>query len=185
MDVLDLQGKITLDTSEYEAAVQRAVTLGNSLSQGLQNASNAGANQLQTSINNVGQAAGQMGATVNQAADAAGQLGQAAGQANGNVNGLGQNINNADQQSNNFANTIQNAVSVALGTLFTQAINKAKDALVGFAKESVQVGMGFDSAMSQVAATMGVSADEVTELRDYAKEMGATTAYSATQAAEA
>lgn len=185
MDVLDLQGKITLDTSEYEAAVQRAVTLGTTLSQGLQNAANAGANQLQTSINNVGQSAGQMGTAVNQAADAAGQLGQATGEANANVGQLGQGMNNADQQSNNFANTIQNAVSVALGTLFTQAINKAKDALVGFAKESVQVGMGFDSAMSQVAATMGVTADEIGGLRDFAKEMGSTTAFSATEAAEA
>lgn len=185
MDVLNLQGKITLDTTEYEAAVQRAVTMGGQLAAGLQSAANVGVNQLQTSINNVGQSAGQMGANVNQAADAAQDLGQAAGSANGNVGQLGQGINNADQQSSNFANTIQNAVSVALGNLLTQAISKAKGALIDFAKQSVQVGMSFDSSMSQVAATMGVTADEVQELRDYAKQMGATTAFSATESAQA
>lgn len=49
---------------------------------------------------------------------------------------------------------------------------------------SLKVGMDFDKAMSQVAATMGTTVDEITELRDFAKEMGSTTAFSATQAAE-
>lgn len=44
--------------------------------------------------------------------------------------------------------------------------------------------MDFDTAMSQVAATMGKTNDEITDLRDFAKEMGSTTAFSATQAAE-
>lgn len=54
-----------------------------------------------------------------------------------------------------------------------------------FINDSIQTGMQFDSAMSQVAATMGVTVDEVQELRDFAKEMGSTTAFSASQAAEA
>ena len=37
--------------------------------------------------------------------------------------------------------------------------------------------------MSQVAATMGKTVDEVQELRDFAQEMGATTAFSAVDAA--
>lgn len=45
--------------------------------------------------------------------------------------------------------------------------------------------MSFDSAMSQVAATMGTTVDSISELRDFAQEMGATTAFSATQSAEA
>ena len=58
-------------------------------------------------------------------------------------------------------------------------------AVVAFGKASVQTGMQFDSAMSQVAATMGVTTDEIGELRAFAQEMGATTAFSANQAAEA
>ena len=68
----------------------------------------------------------------------------------------------------------------ALGGAFSSAFSKA----VGFLKDSVATGMGFDSAVSQIAATMGKSVDEITELRDKAKEMGAATNYSATQAAE-
>lgn len=49
---------------------------------------------------------------------------------------------------------------------------------------SLKVGMDFDKAMSQVAATMGKTVDEISDLRDFAQEMGATTAFSATQAAE-
>ena len=50
---------------------------------------------------------------------------------------------------------------------------------------SVKAGMDFDSAMSQVAATMGTTTDDIKELRDYAIKMGSTTSFSATEAAEA
>lgn len=43
----------------------------------------------------------------------------------------------------------------------------------------------FDSAMSQVAATMGVTTDEIQDLREFAKQMGAETAFSASEAAQA
>ncbi len=43
----------------------------------------------------------------------------------------------------------------------------------------------FDKSMSQVAATMGKTVDEVQDLRAFAQEMGATTAFSATEAADA
>lgn len=56
--------------------------------------------------------------------------------------------------------------------------------LVGVAAASVRAGSDFDTAMSQVAATSGKTVDEIGELRDFAKEMGSTTAFSATQAAE-
>lgn len=54
-----------------------------------------------------------------------------------------------------------------------------------FIGDSINVGKEFDKAMSQVAATMGTTVDQIGELRSFAQEMGATTAFSATQAAEA
>lgn len=76
------------------------------------------------------------------------------------------------------------------------AIGAATTAMAGFAGASVQAGQEFDSAMSQVAATMGKTTDELNNeivkvgefegsLRDFAQEMGSTTAFSATEAAEA
>lgn len=58
-------------------------------------------------------------------------------------------------------------------------------AVAAFGIASVKSGAEFDAAMSQVAATMGTTVDDIQNLRDFAKEMGATTAFSATQAAEA
>lgn len=65
------------------------------------------------------------------------------------------------------------------------AAGAAVAGMTAFAKASVQTGMQFDTAMSQVAATMGTTVDQIGELRDFAQKMGATTAFSATQAAEA
>lgn len=69
-------------------------------------------------------------------------------------------------------------------------------ALVAIGKKAVEVGTEFDSAMSQVAATMGYSVEAINtegteanktfkQLRDYAQEMGKSTAFSANSAAEA
>ena len=70
------------------------------------------------------------------------------------------------------------------GNMLGSAFTKAFTAAAGFIKDSLETGMGFDAAMSQVAATMGTTVDKITEMRDKAKEMGAATNYSATQAAE-
>lgn len=65
------------------------------------------------------------------------------------------------------------------------AIGAATAAVGAFAKSSIDTGAQFDSSMSQVAATMGTTVDQITNLRDFAQEMGATTAFSASQAADA
>lgn len=57
--------------------------------------------------------------------------------------------------------------------------------MVAFSKDAIGVGSQFDAAMSQVAATMGTTVDQIGNLTDFAMEMGATTAFSATEAAEA
>ena len=65
------------------------------------------------------------------------------------------------------------------------AVTMAASAIAGFVSDSIAVGTEFDTSMSQVAATMGTTVDDIEELREYALEMGSTTAFSATQAAEA
>lgn len=75
---------------------------------------------------------------------------------------------------------VANAVTSAV----MGAVSSATQAVGDFAVSAVKAGMDFDSAMSQVAATMGTSVDEIGELRDFAQQMGSTTAFSATQAAE-
>lgn len=76
------------------------------------------------------------------------------------------------------------AKGVAVGNLVSSGIQKAGEAIVGFGVDSINTGKEFDSAMSQVAATMGLTTDDIGDLRNAAQEMGATTSFSATQAAE-
>lgn len=89
-------------------------------------------------------------------------------------------LEKSESKGSKFGSGLKKAAGVAAG-----AITAATGAVVAFTGKSVQAGMDFDSAMSQVAATMGVTTDEIGNLRDFAQEMGSTTAFSATQAAEA
>lgn len=77
------------------------------------------------------------------------------------------------------------SMTVAAGNLISDLTKTAATKLAGLAKSSVSVGMNFDASMSQVAATMGKSVDEIDNLTKAAKEMGSTTKFTATQAADA
>lgn len=97
--------------------------------------------------------------------------------------------------------------AVSSGNSMVASVNKTKKAIsmaalgmgaamAAFGVSSVKTGMEFDSSMSQVAATMGYSVDEINDktseagqtfdkLRDFAQEMGKTTKFSATESADA
>ena len=96
----------------------------------------------------------------------------------------GEAMDDASKKSHTLANALKNGL-VAAAEAAAVAVGAAVTAVVGFAKSSVEVGMNFDSSMSQVAATMGKTVDEIGDLRDFALEMGSTTAFSATEAADA
>ncbi len=76
-------------------------------------------------------------------------------------------------------------IAKAGGLAVGAAIGAAVGATAAFAKAAVDAGSKFDSSMSQVAATMGTTVDQIGDLRQYAIDMGATTAFSASQAADA
>lgn len=88
----------------------------------------------------------------------------------------------------------------ALATAGAAAFTAASAATTKFVKDSVSAGMEFDKSMSQVAATMGKTVDQMMDdvqtatvngeeftgnLREYALKMGSETAFSAKQAADA
>lgn len=73
----------------------------------------------------------------------------------------------------------------ALAKLVADGFRMAIDATVDFIKQIGQVGIAFDSAMSEVKAISGASAAEMDLLRQKAKDMGATTKFSASESAEA
>lgn len=87
-----------------------------------------------------------------------------------------------------------------LGSFTTKAVAAATTAVFGFTAASSKTGMDFDAAMSQVAATMGMTVDQMNSdmetvtvngetftgnLTEFAEHMGATTQYTAKQSADA
>ena len=73
----------------------------------------------------------------------------------------------------------------AIADLVSKGIQMAISALKDFVAETVKIGQEFDTSMSQVSAVSGATGDELQMLRDKAKEMGETTAFSASEAADA
>lgn len=67
----------------------------------------------------------------------------------------------------------------------TAAVTAASGALTAFAGYSVKVGSSFEAGMSEVEAISGATGEQIQELAAKAKEMGATTKFSATESAAA
>lgn len=106
-----------------------------------------------------------------------------------------QGLNDAEGKAKGFGSALTGGLKTAAGVA-VKAVAAAGAAVTAFAGQSVKVGAGFDSAMSQVSATYGYSVAELNDktseasqnfemLRNYAQEMGASTAFSASQAADA
>lgn len=104
-------------------------------------------------------------------------------------------LDQASKDVTSFGTKFKNGLKTA-GALGAKAIGIATTAVVGFGASSVKAGAEFDSSMSQVAATMGYTTDELASdtseasktmerLTDFAREMGSKTAFSATEAADA
>lgn len=73
----------------------------------------------------------------------------------------------------------------ALASLVADGIRVAIRAVKELATETFNAGANFESAMSQVEAVSGASAEEMDALTAKAKEMGESTKFSATESAEA
>ena len=65
-----------------------------------------------------------------------------------------------------------------------KAVNAVTGSLGGLVSGVTQTGKSFETATSQIAATMGKSKDEITNIIDEAERLGATTKFTATEAAE-
>lgn len=100
-----------------------------------------------------------------------------------NSSGVDKGLEEASSKIATFAGRTGDA-DKALKSL-TKMTAAASAAVIGFGAMSVKTGMKFDASMSQVAATMGVTVDEIQDLRNFAQEMGKTTKFSATEAADA
>lgn len=88
--------------------------------------------------------------------------------------------NSAERASDGFT-VMKGALANLVADGFRLAIRAAKD----LATETFNAGANFESAMSQVAAVSGASAEDIDKLTAKAKEMGESTKFSASESAEA
>ena len=102
-------------------------------------------------------------------------------------------LKSLEEQANQSATALQNiaAKGEKLKTVGENISNvgtrllPVTGAVVGLGTAAVKVAADFDSAMSQVAAVSGATGSDLDRLRDKAREMGAKTKFSASEAAEA
>lgn len=108
-------------------------------------------------------------------------------------------LENAERSADDFDNSLEDVgdeaettakgglqvFAVALGNLIANVVSAAIDKLKDLARETIEVGKAFDGSMSQVEAVSGATGNELEQLREKAKEMGATTKFSASEAADA
>ena len=108
-------------------------------------------------------------------------------------------LDDAKAKAEGFGSSVGSSIGkgfAAVGAASLATVGAIGAGMVQLGKDSVETGMAFDEAMSQVAATTGVTMEEFNNtkvavdgfngtLREFAMEQGAKTAFSATECAEA
>ena len=98
---------------------------------------------------------------------------------------LDQSIENAGDSADKASKGGFTVMKGVLADLASQAIQKVVSGLTDLAKKTIDVGMSFESSMSNNAALFKATDDELQQLSDTAQHYGETTQFSATEAADA
>ncbi len=100
------------------------------------------------------------------------------------TNALKKSLELMGKAGKNAYNGLKNTGEVAMKTIATTT-TATVGVLGGAATAAVNVGKSFEAGMSTVASVSGATGKDLENLRAKAKEMGATTAFTATEASEA
>lgn len=97
---------------------------------------------------------------------------------------FGKGIDKSATKLSTFGQQLQSAAG-RVDQFLTAAFKRATLAAAAFSAAVVVTGATFEKTMSEVASKTQATAEELQRMTDKAREIGATTAYSATEAAEA
>lgn len=100
----------------------------------------------------------------------------------GEIVDVGDGMEEASNSASSFGDALKSHV---LGGVVLKGLEALGGSVRNMAAYALEAGQSFDAGMSNVAAISGAAADELDALRNKAKEMGASTVFSATQAADA
>lgn len=76
------------------------------------------------------------------------------------------------------------SIGEKVGNTGKELTTKVTAPIAGLGTAAVMIGMNFETSLSKVAALTGATGEEFEQLREQAKELGATTTFSASQAAD-
>lgn len=186
--------KLTEVTKAQENGATEAQDLGGEYDK-LKNKIDNQETELQQLKNEYKNVATEQGATSAEAQQLSGKIEELSGELQENKTKL----NEADKAADSFDKSLENvgdeadntttggltAFGVALGNLAADIIQNAINKMKDLVTETIKVGQTFDTSMSQVGAVSGASGDDIEALREKAKEMGSTTKFTASEAAEA
>jgi TP901 family phage tail tape measure protein len=141
--------------------------------------------QLNTQLNKTKAESDNAEAAMRKTAAAMDKLGKEAEAAGVNTDELGVAIQDSGHKAASAAGGGYTVFKNILANLATSVIQKVTDGVKNMASAVYEAGRDFDSGMSRVEAISGATADEMEQLTAKAKEMGATTKFTATQATDA
>lgn len=142
------------------------------------------AQELLIKINNQKAAIGKTESQLKSYSDKLDNMGKEADDAGDDAEDLAKQMAKVDEAAQKTSDGFT-VMKGALASLVADGIRTAIGAVKDFAKETMQVGMTFESSMSQVKAVSGASGEELEALTEKAKEMGAKTKFSASESADA
>lgn len=91
----------------------------------------------------------------------------------------------AGKEVKSLGEKLKDGAIARAGAIATNAIAKIGEKAIEAAKYAVEVGSNFEEAMDKVSALSGATGSELDSLSDKARELGASTRYSATEVADA
>lgn len=119
-------------------------------------------------------------------------VGSAVGYLDLDISGFIASLNQANAEAQNKTKTLENTLGDGLSTIGGKITGAGKTLtmgltapILGAGAAAVKTTADFDKSMSQVKAVSGATGEDFDALRDKAREMGATTKFSASDAADA
>lgn len=174
----------SLNNADFDIAsgIEEAVQSTEELAEA---AENAGRALREGTADRLGEEMNRSAQTTGRARDALGRFTRQARETADSSEGLGNQVAQSGEtmeravgQTNGFTNALQKLFAVASVAVISKKVGD-------FVSDSVSIGRDFTSMMSEVQAISGASQEEFATLQQTAREYGAITVFSATEAAEA
>lgn len=100
------------------------------------------------------------------------------------IDKMGKEASEAASETGKMGDGLKTALAVAGGNIAAQAVTKLKDAAVDAAKYVIGVGSDFEASVSKVKGLSGASIADLEQMKTKAKELGASTSFSAKQVSD-